>query len=70
MGNLGVSLVVYTKVNDKGVETIEAIKDGKTDQEINIDKNGEYLGASPTKDGIVFLMKSANKFELEIFSSK
>ena len=64
------TLVVYTKIDDQGVESIEAVKDGIMEKEVNIDKNGEFLGASPTEDGISFLFKSAKGLELRLYSFK
>jgi hypothetical protein len=52
------------------VELIEAVKDSETEKEINIEKNGEFLGVSPSKDGLAFLYKSVKGHELKVFSFK
>ena len=50
------------------MESIEAVKDSETEKDINIEKNGEFLGVSPTADGLAFLFKSAKGHELKIYS--
>ena len=52
------------------MELIEAVKDSETEKEINIEKNGEFLGVSPSKDGLAFLYKSVKGHELKVFSFK
>jgi hypothetical protein len=52
------------------LEFIEAVKDSETEKEISIDKNGEFLGVSPSKDGLAFLFKSAKGHELKVFPFK
>ena len=52
------------------MESIEAVKDSETEKEINIDKNGEFLGVSPSKDGLAFLFKSPKGHELKVYSFK
>ena len=52
------------------MESIEAVKDSETEKEINIDKNGEFLGVSSTGDGLAFLFKSAKGHELKLYSFK
>jgi hypothetical protein len=52
------------------VESIEAIKDGSKEKDISIDKSGEFLGVSPTTDGLAFLFKSSKGHELKSYSFK
>jgi hypothetical protein len=50
------------------VESIDAVKDIETEKEINVEKNGEFLGVSSTADGMAFLFKSAKGHELKLYS--
>jgi hypothetical protein len=50
------------------VESIDVVKDSETEKEINVEKNGEFLGVSSTADGMAFLFKSAKGHELKLYS--